>query len=264
MKLLCRPVTELKMLNGLLIFMLMLCGPNLVQAQSSLKVGWEPAAPYQYLDSKGHLTGLDIELFSAIAKKVNVKLEFKKILWKKLLSEVEQGTMDIALSATKTAEREKFAFFSDPYRKEVIVLFVRRGESEKYHFKTLNDLVGSKFRLGVTSGNFYGKSFDLLMKNPTFVKQTEEASDDLSNYQKLLANKIDGFLADQTGTVIDIRKEGLNGKMDIYPMDITTEDICFIFSRKSVKPDMVGTFNAGLKALKASGDYDKIINKFTK
>ncbi|MBF0477328.1 MAG: transporter substrate-binding domain-containing protein, partial [Deltaproteobacteria bacterium] len=171
---------------------------------------------------------------------------------------------DIAIPASKTVEREKFAFFSDPYRKEVIALFVRRGESGKYHFKTLSDLIGSNFKLGVTQGYYYGRDFQLLMKNPNFVKQIEEASDDLSNYHKLLTNKIDGFLSDQTGTVIDIRKEGLEGKIDIYHIDITSEDIFFMFSRKSVKPDMVGTFNTGLKALKASGRYEEIINKFLK
>ncbi|MBF0496810.1 MAG: amino acid ABC transporter substrate-binding protein [Deltaproteobacteria bacterium] len=264
MKLLGWAVSISKISSCLFIFMVLLCGPNPVLAQADLKVGWEPWAPYQYRDDKGRLTGLDIELISAISKKVNVKLEFKEISWKRHLVELEQGTMDIATSASKTAGREKFAFFSDPYRKETVTLFVRRGESGKYHFKTLSDLVGSNFRLGITSGYFYGKDFAQLMKNPNFVKHTEEASDDPGNYKKLLANRIDGFLSDQAVTAVGIRKEGLEGKIEIHPMYITSEDIFFMFSRKSVKPDMVGIFNTGLKALKASGSYDEIINKFLK
>ena len=96
--------------------------------QNVLRGGWYLWDPYQFIEKgQGYtqLNGLDINLERAIAKHAGYEVHFEQVAWKQHLADLAAGTRDIAAGATYTLQREKFAYFSEPYREESNSLFTR-------------------------------------------------------------------------------------------------------------------------------------------
>jgi polar amino acid transport system substrate-binding protein len=72
--------------------------------------------PFEYLDTNGNRTGLDIELMEEIAGRMGILLEWVDLPFDDLVSEVRSGKIDAAISAFEyTNERAQQVDFSQPY-----------------------------------------------------------------------------------------------------------------------------------------------------
>jgi len=222
---------------------------------------WEP---YQYRDSSGKLTGLDIELIEVIMKNAGCELKILlNVPWKRHLINVEQGLIDLAPDASKTEEREKYAYFSDPYRSEIVALYVKKGDSNKYSINSLSDLVGKKFNIGILRGSYYGEEFNSLMKNAGFSKWVKSVNKTKQNFKMLEKNRIHGFLGFPPADDLLIKNEGFENKIERHPMPfISTGDVHLMFSRKSTSRKIVDEFDTSLKDLKKKGIFQNIIKKY--
>ena len=229
-----------------------------------LILGWEPWPPFQMKDSSGRYTGLDLDLIQLILSKTKYDIQFKEMPWKRQLVSIQQGKIDMLAGASKTNEREAYSLFSDAYRRETMVMYIRHGETKKYIFRQLKDLIGSGFRLGITRGYYYGETFSELSKTPVFINQLSIVTRDAQLYKMLLGKHIDGFLGDTVNVATNLRKEGLLNKVEIYPLPVYSSDIHVMFSKKSVSPEMVKAFNKSLADLKSAAIYRKILNKYQK
>jgi len=262
-----RKLMQSSFIKGILIIVLSMSTIAVAGAECEkpFSLGWEPWAPYQFLDDKKQLTGLDIELVTAIVKKIGCNITHKNVQWKRHLKELEQGRIDLASGASKTPEREVYAFFSDAYRNEYISLYVRKGESNKYDVKSLKDILKTPFILGVTRGYYYGEEFANLLKNPQFIRRLQYVKNDEQHYDKLVKNRIDGFLPDHFTAQDKIKEKDLIGKIERHPMPIIlTGDIFVMLSKKSLSPAIVKDFNNGLNQIKDDGTYRKILDKYLK
>lgn len=228
-----------------------------------LTLGWTDWQPYLYKDSNQVVTGLDIELMQAIFENIGYKITLVELPWKRHLNNVEQGRTDLAASASKTPEREQYAFFSDPYRTESAVMYIRKEDVGKYEFDSLRGIIGTDFTLAVTRGYYYGEEYEELKNDPEFKKRIREVNDDQFAQRQLVRERVDGFLEDPIAATIELRDEGLLEKVSVH-MPIYADDIYVMFSKKSTTSDMVKAFNKSLAELRANGVYDQIIDKYLK
>lgn len=84
------------------------------------------------------------------------------------------------------------------------MLFQRRGE--RYPWHTLADL--SRYRFGITVGNFYSDTFTRLQEKG--VLKVDTAGDDVSNLRKLAAGRIDLFpMESEAGMVTPVERRCL-------------------------------------------------------
>lgn len=230
---------------------------------AEFSLGWEDWQPYQYKDDSQTVTGLDVELMQAIFKNMDHELSLIELPWKRHLNNVSSGRTDLAASASKTAEREKYAMFSDPYRSESAVMFIRKEDSGKYQFDTLKGIIGTDFKLAVTRGYYYGEEFEGLMKDPAFQKNVQEVNDNQLAQRQLVRNRVDGFLEDPIAASIELRDEGIRDQVVVH-MPIYADDIYAMFSKKSTSPELVEAFNKSLAELRSNGEYDRIMDKYLK
>ena len=232
------------------------------EAESRILIqGWESYPPLTYMDSQNNLTGLDIEIVQEICRRTGYEVKYQEAPWARLLLWLKNGTIQIASSATKTSEREKIAYFSDPYYKESYIVFVRKGEAANYRIKGLQDLIDSSFRLGVIRANVYGAEFDQLIKDPAFSKHIEEVTSDVQNHKKLLSNRLDGFIEESSRMSTEGRKTGIYEKVE--PLFVIGEDYMhFMFSKKSTTPEIAQMFNSELKKMRADGKYQELFKKY--
>jgi polar amino acid transport system substrate-binding protein len=95
-----------------------------------LRGGWFPLDPYQYREYRrgtAVLTGYDIEIQRALGRILSVDIQLPEVVWEEHLADVAAGKADLAAGVTFSEERNRYAYFSNPYRQETDVLVLRRG-----------------------------------------------------------------------------------------------------------------------------------------
>ena len=228
-------------------------------ASCLLRMGWEPYAIYTFADPDGNPTGVDIDLMKAIAKDVGCEVTFRQLPWARMVLELENGVIDVTSSTSRTPERERFAYFSEPYREAEMAVFVRRGEAGNYVLEDLSSIPGADFRLGVIAAYYYGPEFAELIKDPRFAAQVDGAADYETNIRKLLHGRIDGILVDDVGVAVGEAKAlGVEDLIERHPVRVAGDDLHFMFSRKSVNPETYAAFNARLARMMTDGRVDEI------
>lgn len=226
-------------------------------------VGWELWYPYQYHNDKKELTGVDIEIFKLITKKAGMNVSFVELPWQRHLLYIKSGTVDIAFGASYTKERAETAYFSIPYRKELVNLFVKKGTSKNIKLKQLSDIINSKYLIGVENGYFYGNEYEALKTIPGFISRINSVIDIEQNVKMLMKGHIDGFLADPMSMQSFVKKYKLEGEFEIHPLPIYQGDIFIMLSKATMShADLVNVNNA-ISSLQTSGELTQIINRWS-
>jgi len=238
---------------------------NVAHANNSKNyaVGWELWYPYQYHNKERQLVGLDFDIFNAIIKEANIEVTFTELPWKRHLQYIKTGEMDMAMGSSYTAEREKTAYFSIPYRKEKVNLFVKKGTVNKIIIKSLADLSNTNYLIGVEGGYYYGEQYQQLITSKEFQTHINDVIDLEENVELLFKGHIDGFLVDPVTMKAFSEKYSLEGEFEIHPLEIYQDNIHIMLSRQSCKVEMLAKINKAITKLKQSGEMDTIINRWT-
>lgn len=80
-----------------------------IKAAGVIKVGTSADyPPFEYVDANGNKIGFDIELMEEIARRMGVKLEWVDMPFDSLIAGVQEGKIDISISAFNyTEERDQ-------------------------------------------------------------------------------------------------------------------------------------------------------------
>lgn len=115
-----------------------------------LKVGTEGVyTPFSYHDSKGQLTGFDIDVMNAIAKKLGITVEYVETPWDSMFAALGAKRFDlVANEVTYNDQRKALYDLSDPYVETTGVLVVAKDNTT---IKKLSDLNGKKAAENLTS-----------------------------------------------------------------------------------------------------------------
>jgi polar amino acid transport system substrate-binding protein len=248
----------------LLLSLLSFCTLATINSQAcQLRSVWEPYPPYQYLNEKDQLRGLDIELLEAVAKAANCHVTFQALPWKRGLALLSKGLIDVGSGASKTKERSEYAHFSDPYRIEAMSVYVQREPFRPIQFNNLNQLASSSAHVGIVIGYSYGDEFNKLRAANAFKGKVSEVLSDSLNIHKLLASRIDVILIEQFGGTQLIEQIPKNHKLiKRHPLKVKTGDIYFLFSKVTISKAKLKQFNQALEHIKESGQYQSIVDKY--
>ncbi len=231
-------------------------------SECTLLMGWDPWEPYQYRDVDGNLRGLDVELIETIADIAECDVDFVEGRWGTLMQRLQKGEVDVLTGATRNAARESFAWFSQPYRSETFKLYVRQGETEKFPFTSVEQLMQSEFRLGVTEQYTYGANVTALQEDPMLADKFVGATVGELNYARLLDFEIDGFLDDPFVAARAFRARNLGDQIATHPIEINSGDVNLMFSKVSVTPETLARIDDAIRTLKADGRHQAIVNKY--
>jgi polar amino acid transport system substrate-binding protein len=223
-----------------------------------LSVGWELWYPYQYYNENRQLVGLDIESFNAIMTEAKLSFTTAEIPWKTHLHFLKTGKMDVAMGASWSKEREGYAYFSKPYRKETVKLFVKKGQAKNIQLQSLSDLVGSKYMIGVESGYYYGTNYEELIKTADFQMNISEVIDLEENVTLLLKGQLDGFLVDPNTMQSFVKKYQMQGEFEPHALEIYSADIFIMLSKKSSDPNTLHKINKAIATLTDNGELKRI------
>ena len=232
-------------------------------AGCTLTMGWDPWEPYHYMDPKGNLQGLDVELVRAMAAEAGCSVSFERDNWASLLGRIRTGEIDLISGATRTPERDEFAMFSSPYRIEEFGLFVRRDDTNVLAAESLAAMLDAGMKIGVTDAYLYGSEIEALQDDPAYEDQFIIAEVGETNATRLLDRVIDAYLEDViVGTSI-VRRRGLDADVELHPLAATGgSEVRLMFSNASVSPEVVARFDSALTRLRESGRYEEIEGQY--
>jgi len=223
-------------------------------------VGWELWYPYQFHNKENKLTGIDIEIFNLIAKEAQMSISYVELPWQRHLLYIQSGMIDIAFGASLTKERQKTSYFSIPYRKESVNLFVKKGFSQSMKLNKLSDLINSEYLIGVENGYYYGEEFQRLQSTPEFLSRIHGVLDIEQNVKMLMKGHIDGFLSDPITMQAFIKKYKYQDQLEKHSLPIYQSDIYIMLSKKSMTKDDLDKLNKAILVIKQNGQLTEIIN----
>jgi len=249
--------------------------PTIVHTQSNhskiLKTatyGWRPFIFKDSFRGTWIYSGLDLNLAKKAFEKVNVEVEVvKEMAWGDLLNDLKEGKMDIVISALRKETREEFAYYSEVFRSSVNVLYVKKGNASKYDLDSVDEMLNmfkqSSFKLGVVDGYSYGKKeVDDYVRDPLNASKIVKAPNDESLFSFIERGYIDGFLIDQiVGADISYKKK-LQNIAEEYPLPISELPYYVIFSKKTTDPALVEDFNEGLRLMRRTGEYNRMVQEY--
>lgn len=237
------------------------------QSDCQLSIGFDIWEPYQFIDIGDQVRGLDIEIAQATAALMGCELEFQQSTWVDLLYDMQSGDVDLLMGASKTDERETYAYFSQGYREEHFVLFVRSEDQRQFADMNLTDILENDTSIGIVDSYYYGDEFQ-----EYYIQQGDDESGNGAefvsammgefNLVRLLDHDIDGFLEDRVVGHSLIRRKGLSEYIAPADIEVSSSSVYVMFSKESTDEALVEAFNQALDELRESGEYDLIMSRY--
>lgn len=228
-----------------------------------LTMGWDPWPPFHYASFGGELTGFDVDLVRALAADAGCELAFERESWAALLGRVRDGSIDLVTGATMTEEREEFAYFSAPVRREEFALFVRVGEFQRWNADSLQELMEQGMRLGITDAYLYDDAVEDVLDDEAFEAQVTRSRFGEANIGRLLDGDIDAFVEDVFAATTMIRRLGFERAISQHRLKLGEgTEVRIMYSKASVSPELVERMDASLARLKESGEHAALLQRY--
>jgi cyclohexadienyl dehydratase len=211
--------------------------------------------PYSFLRPDRQFEGIDIEFTNALAKSLGVKAQFVKTSWSRLMVDfIEQ--CDLAMGGVSiTLDRQKQAFFTQPYLVDGKTPIARCGDVNRY--QTIAQIDQPATRVIVNPGGTNERFAKRYFPNATLTVYP----DNVTLFHQILAGKADVMVTDASETLL---QQKLNpGLCSIHPdKPFDHVEKAYLVPRGDVAfQQYVDQF---LHLWKETGDYRAVVDKWLK
>lgn len=245
----------LMMMMAVLIF-LAACGQSDKSSDSSqsedkvLTVGTEGTySPFTFHDKNDKLTGFDVEVTEAVAKKMGYKVKFVETQWDSMFAGLNSGRFTtVANQVGINEERQQKYQFSKPYTYTNAVLVTRKNSD----IKSFDDVKGKKLAQTLTSN--YGK---LAKDKGAQITQVEGFNQSM---ELVLSNRVEGTFNEKL-SVLDYMKQKKNADIKVIEGDAEKSQSAFVFTKKTDKA-LIDKVNKAIDDLQKDGELKKISEKW--
>lgn len=204
-------------------------------------------APFNYFEGK-QLTGFEVEIAEALAKKMNLNIEWKTLGFDALLAGLQQNRWDMVIASHGiNEERAKAVTFAEPHYCTGGVIVSKEGK-----VKTAADLAGKT--VAVQTGTSYLSNVE---KVPG-LKGMKNYPKDPEAMAALAAGRVDAWVTDKFVAKESLRK---TGKADLRIGDfLFVERVAPAVAKGNTA--LAAEVGKALAALQADGTYAKISQKY--
>ena len=236
-------------------FLMIVLFPSLGQSGQQVVTAFSEYPPYKMIVD-GKQRGIDVEILTEIAKRMDLTLSFKEGTFEDCLRMMERGEADLMTNLLRRSERENYILYVQPrYRTVSDKVFYVRNDRLKL-IRLYDDLTNLK--IGVKGGVKYAPMFDNdkdLIKIP--------APDIATNLRKLVSGEIDTFLDTRTEGDYWIKTLGYGEKVSKAPFKFTLSDSTYMgISKKSPFAKRAKEFGKHLKYMLDRGLIQRIVDKY--
>ena len=229
----------------------LLAGATFAANAQDITFAMEPSyPPFEFTNAKGEIIGFDVDIANAICKEIQATCKFKSQSFDSLIQELRLKRIDAAISAMDITEaRAKQVAFSEPYYDSSASFIAVKGK--------IANLAEAK-NVGVQNGTTYQQYVVAEAKQyaPKAYASLQDAILDIKN------GRIDIIFGDTAVLADMLSKEDnlafIGDKVDNKKYFGNGFGIAVNKGNKALLDDL----NKGLAAIKASGEYQKIYDKW--
>lgn len=229
-----------------------------------LRVGVDPYEPFQYVDSHGQVKGINPDLIAAMAGIVHCDIHYVDInsTFEKILADIKNGDVDMVADGTPTPERERYAYFSKPVRRESFFLYIRAGEAAQWRARTIEEALSIRhMKIGVVAAYYYGEEIERFRHRDALSTLFVEAEASSDNFVNLLNGSVDGVLEEPYVAATLMQREKWQTNVNRHGLALHGDVVSLVFSRATVSKETVDKFNSAIDALRANGRYQEIMSR---
>jgi ABC-type amino acid transport substrate-binding protein len=207
--------------------------------------------PFETLEGD-KVTGFDVDLMTAIGKKLGYKVVFVTANFDGLIPSLNAKKFDgVATAMTITADRKKEVAFSDPYIDSDQSLTVKANSG----IKSTKDLAGKSIGAQTgTTGEKWAQENVMANAKDKVIKSYPTATE---AFTALEAGQIDAIINDYPVSAFIVKDKA---DLKLVEKISTNEKYGFAFRKADTK--LVAAVNKALKELKSNGQYDTIFEKW--
>lgn len=207
--------------------------------------------PFVFQNSSNQYTGIDMDLIKAIAEDQGFEIEITNPGFDAAINAVQSGQADGMIAGMSITDARKETFdFSDSYYTANTIL----GVKESSTISSYEDLNGKT--VGVKNGT---ASQTFLTENQSkYGYKIKTFADGSSMYDSLNTGSIDAVMDDEPVLKYSISQ----GQKLKTPIEGTPIGETAFAVKKGSNPELIEMFNNGLANLKASGEFQKILDKY--
>lgn len=228
----------------------------------TLVMGWDPWEPYQYQVDGAHVFGLDVDLLTAVVSNAGCTIDFRQESWSGLLELLKQGEVDVLGGATQTGERQEFARFTDAYRDEEFLVYVRADRLEELSPLTFREMLERGMKVGVVEAYLYGEPVSTFQDDSALGRQFEYSSMSETSISLLLDGEVDAIIEDKYVGASIIRRKNLADSVEPHPVRFARSNVHFMLSKASVDAELFERINSSLNRLLEGGQIQMILAQY--
>lgn len=202
------------------------------------------------------MVGVGADLLTRIFDDLGIRVDsINAGPWKRTLDALRYGSIDVATTLYKTAEREKHMVFTDePYMDDINVIWVLKGKG--FPFQDWPDLLDK--RGGAIIGDSYGNRWDDLFHYHLAMERVKTMR---ANLKKLEEGRIDYIPYGLYPGLIVIRKYGYGDRMEYLSTPLSSNGLYMAFSKQSPFLKYLPQVNEAIARLKTDGTIDRLIRE---
>lgn len=229
------------------------------EKEKSITIGFdETFVPMGFKDKSGQYMGFDIDLATAVFDEYGIAINWQPINWDLKETELNNGKIDLIWNGyTMTKERAEKVLFTTPYMANEQVLVTKKSSGIE-NFAGMADKV-----LAAQSGS---SGYHALSEKPEVLKDliTDKEAVQYETFTQALidlkADRVDGVLIDRVYANYYLQEEGELANYNIIASEFDGEN--FAVGARQADKTLVDNINAAFKGLYASGDFQKISDKW--
>lgn len=213
---------------------------------------WEPYTYTENNDAKG----FEIEIFSIIMDKMNIKVEYESLPWKRCLNNLKTGESDVVISMFKTDERELYTIYPEEnISRSTCSFFVLESSNVKFN-GDYNNIYND--RIGVILGFNYGDEFS----NESNNLQKIDIIDSKSLLDMVSKKRVHIGLDNRLVIHSLSKKANIENSIRFLEPPVVNDPLYIGFSKKNKLENLCKSFSDELKAFKQTDRYLEITKRY--
>lgn len=207
--------------------------------------------PFEYLDERGRPAGFTVELTRAIARELNLNVQFRLGPWGEIVEALRQGEIDVVQGMFYSAERDRVLDFSPRYLVIHCVSVVRKGAGKPP--VTLAELAGRDLVVQAEDA-----ILDALREQGIAARiTTVETQEDV--VRAVAEGRHECGLATRHSAMHVIRKHGWTD-LAVGDRPFYSGDYCYAVPAGQTA--LLAELSEGLQALKQSNEFQRVYNEW--
>jgi ABC-type amino acid transport substrate-binding protein len=229
-----------------------------IETPDTLESGWIQGGsdtsfpPMEFSDEEGGYVGFDVDLCTALAHKMGLKLQVVSTAWDGIIPALTGGRFDIIMSAMSiTEERLQQINFTDPYLPGILAISAPIDAPVTDAAQLAGKVVGVQVD---TTGQF-------AVEEVEGVTEIKKYGTILEAFQDLAAGRVDAVVNDEPVNAYIIEtNEDYKAKFANTGGIVTVNDYGYAVKKENTA--LLDALNAALKELRDDGVYQQICDKW--